>query len=336
MSLYQRKGSPYWYYSFTIDSVRFRGSTRETSKRDAKAVVDEIKADARRKPRHTGEWKLRYVFGAYWNDRGCSRRAAKTIEGQLANLSRILGRDMPAIKLTAANLLSYRAIRREEKVSDSSINREIVILRAALGHAAKMHRQRVPELPWADLMEREPPGRTRFLTYAEFNMLREKAHQSLRPIIICAVTTGLRKDNILSLEWPAVQLERRIINVIVKGNKRHSVRITPALLAGLSTITNRTGKVFDATNFEKRWKAALKDAGIKDFRFHDLRHTFASWARQNGADIADVCEALCHSDISMTMRYAHIKPDAQDTAFDRVSDAILAQNQAQSVKKGRS
>jgi integrase len=84
------------------------------------------------------------------------------------------------------------------------------------------------------------------------------------------------------------------------------------------------GKVFDTTNFEKRWRAATKAAGLIDFRFHDLRHTFASWARQSGADIADVKDALGHSDISMTMRYAHIRPDAENTAFDKVSAALAA------------
>jgi integrase len=68
---------------------------------------------------------------------------------------------------------------------------------------------------------------------------------------------------------------------------------------------------------------ALNAGDVEDFRFHDLRHTFASWARQAGADIADICEALGHASISMTMRYAHIKPDEHLTAFDRVSDSLM-------------
>jgi hypothetical protein len=66
--------------------------------------------------------------------------------------------------------------------------------------------------------------------------------------------------------------------------------------------------VFDWTNFRKRWEAAVKAAGLVDFHFHDLRHTFASWARMNRADLADISEALDHSTVAVTMRYAHIKP----------------------------
>jgi integrase len=77
--------------------------------------------------------------------------------------------------------------------------------------------------------------------------------------------------------------------------------------------------VFDVTNFRKRWDAAVKAAELEDFRFHDLRHTFASWARMNGADLADIKEALHHSTLNMSLRYAHIKPDEHVTAFDRIA-----------------
>ena len=118
------------------------------------------------------------------------------------------------------------------------------------------------------------------------------------------------------------------------GGKRHPVRIGPQLMAWLSTTEEkkRIGRVFDRQNFEKRWDKALLDAGIEDFRFHDLRHTFASWARQSGAGIEDICEALAHSDISMSMRYAHIKPESENTAFDRVSQSLSSQFKPQSVK----
>ena len=95
----------------------------------------------------------------------------------------------------------------------------------------------------------------------------------------------------------------------------------------------RKGQVFDTTNFRKRWYAAVADSRLEDFRFHDLRHTFASWARQSGADIADICEALGHSNIAVTMKYAHIKADEHITAFDRVAAAFTAQSTSHSQKK---
>jgi integrase len=77
----------------------------------------------------------------------------------------------------------------------------------------------------------------------------------------------------------------------------------------------------------------LEAAGIEDFRFHDLRHTFASWARIDGADLADLKEALDHSSIGMTMRYAHIQPETHRTAFDRVSDRLGGTIQGTELQK---
>jgi integrase len=335
MSLYRREGSPFWWYDFTVDGVRFRGSTNAEGKREAKAVEDERKTEARKRPRYSGAWKLRYIFGAYWNDHACSLPSAKTIEYQLAELSDGLGRDTFAHKLTAAILIAYRARRRGHGLSDASINREFVVLRAALNHAAGVHNQAVPQLDWGKLKAQEPAGRTRFLTMEEYGALLAVAAPSIRPIIICAATTGLRKDNILSLDWIQVKLGPRIIQVLMKGNRRHTVRIVPQLMAFLGTVQTdrRRGRVFDTTNFEKRWRAALKNARIEDFKFHDLRHTFASWARQHGSDIAAVSDALGHTTIAMTMRYAHIKPDAEDTAFDRVSQALTAQFTSHSLRE---
>ena len=337
MSLYRREGSPFWWYDFTVNGLRFRGSTEEESKSKARGVESDKRADAKRKPKYDGNWRLRYVFGAYWNDHAIKLASSKTVEYQLAALSAGIGRDTLAIRITSAMLITYRAKRRGHGLSEASINREMEILRAALNHARDVHKQAVPILPWLKLRGKEPPGRTRFLSFNEFDRLREAATPSLRPILDCAVTTGLRKGNILTLDWERVELDQKIIRAIVKGNKEHVVRIVPQLVAYLSSIPakDRRGRVFDRTNFEKRWREAVKSAGLSDLRFHDLRHTFASWARQSGADIADVCEALGHSDISMTMRYAHIKPDAANTAFDRVSEALTAQSASHRPREAR-
>ena len=337
MSLYRREGSPFWWYDFTVNGVRFRGSTEEESKAKARGVESDKRAEAKKRPKYDGNWRLRYVFGTYWSDHAINLPSSKTIEYQLAELSKGLGKDTLAIRLTSAMLIAYRAKRRGHGLSDASINREMVILRAALNHAHSVHKQAVPELPWARLRGKEAPGRTRFLSFEEFDRLRETADPSLRPILDCAVTTGLRKGNILSLDWEQVKINERIIHARVKGNKEHVVRVVPQLIAYLSSVpeTERRGRVFDRTNFEKRWRAAVKAAKLVDIKFHDLRHTFASWARQSGADIADVCEALAHSDISMTMRYAHIKPDASNTAFDRVSEALTVQSASHRPREAR-
>jgi integrase len=336
MSLYRRPGSPYWQYDFTVNGLRFRGSTGETGKREALKVEDDHKQSARRRQgQRQREWTVQMMCEAYWGEHAQHRPSHSTILGQLASLRRHLGKDRKLSSITNATLMDYRAKRRGEGLAQHSINREITITRAAMRHVADVHGVTVPKLHWEKLKHEEPAPRQRYLTYEEWGRLLDTAHPSLKPILICAVTTGLRKANILQLDWSQVRLSASRIALTVKGNKIHEVRIGPLLAAALSTMPERKGRVFDRRNFEKRWRAAVKAAKLEDFRFHDLRHTFASWARQSGADIADVKDALGHSDISMTMRYAHIKPDAQDTAFDRVSAALAAHSAPQSLQKRR-
>lgn len=333
MSLYRREGSPFWQYDFTVNGQRLRGSTGEAGKRQAAKVEDELRQTARKLGRQSGNWTIHRLFQAYWDEHAKDRPSSKTIFGQLATMREYLGKDRRVMSLTNALLLDYRTRRIADKLEPHSVNREIVILQAACRHAANLHDAPLPKLNWAKLKSTEPPPRQRYLTFTEWGELLAVAHASVKPILICAVTTGLRKANILTMDWSQVRLEANRITMTVKGGKNHEVRITPYLAAALSVMPSRKGKVFDTRNFEKRWRAAVSDSGLADMRFHDLRHTFASWARQNGADIADVKEALGHSDISMTMRYAHIKPDAENTAFDKVSAALASHSTPQSLHK---
>lgn len=337
MSLYLREGSPFWQYDFTVNGIRFRGSTGETGKRQAAKVEDDHKQSARRQGARKKEWTMQTLCEVYWGERGRDRKTSATILGQLAALRRHIGKDRKLSTITNATVMDYKARRRGDRtpkpLDKQSVNRELTLLRAAMNHVANLHGVAIPELAWGKLFFDEPPPRQRYLTFEEWDALLQAAHPSIRPILICAVTTGLRKRNILDLDWRQVRLSAKRIALTVKGGQIHEVRITPYLAAALSVLPDRKGKVFDTTNFEKRWRAAVRGAKLDDLRFHDLRHTFASWARQNGADIADVKEALGHSDVNMTMRYAHIKPDAETTAFDKVSAALASHSAPQRLQK---
>lgn len=333
MSLYQRAGSPYWQYDFTVNGLRFRGSTGQTGKREALKVEDDHKQAARKSGKQTKEWTVQMLCETYWSERAQDRVSSVTILNQLAAFRRHMGKDRKLSSITNATVLDYRAKRRGERLQPHSINREVTILRAAMRHVSDLHGVTIPALHWDKLKSEEPPPREVYLTFEQWGDLLAAAHPSIKPVLICAVTTGLRKGNILKMDWSQIRLSSRRISMTVKGNKNHEVRITPLLLAALSAMPNRKGPVFDSRNFEKRWRAALVAAKLPSVRFHDLRHTFASWARQSGADIADVKEALGHSDISMTMRYAHIKPDAENTAFDKVSAALAAHSAPQPLQK---
>jgi integrase len=323
MPVYRRAGSPFFWYSFTVSGRRFRGSTGSSTKREAEEIERDQRHLVKQSQGRSADWTLLAVLNAYWVEHAKFKRSSAMIHTHLADLQSGLGGATIASKLTAGELIDYRAKRRGKGVQAHSVNREFAYLRAALEHCARFHKQPLPAIDWKGLKAAEPAWRTRYLSRAEYAALMAAADPRLRPIILCAVATGLRQANILTLDWRQVQLDTKTISVKAKRDRAHIVRITPALMAVLSTMPNRKGRVFDRTNFKRLWYAAIADAGLEDFRFHDLRHTFGSWARQEGADIAAIKDDLGHSNIGMTLRYAHVRPDETVTAADRVSDRLL-------------
>jgi integrase len=334
MPLYKREGSPFWQYSFAVNGIRLRGSTGCTGKREAAIVEANKRHDAKNRKTDKDAWRLRDCLGSYWNERGKERKSAPSIFAKLDALSRILGPELPIMHLTNAMLLDYRATRRGEGLQAHGVNRDYACLLAALNHANQMHGQQIPALAWSRIKLPEPPNRIRFLSRDEYAFLLSVCDPELQKLVKMAVATGLRKANLLYLDWREVDLSSSRITVAVKGDHMHSVRLTSEARAALATVTDRRGKVFDTTNFRRRWQNAVKRAGLENFRFHDLRHTFASWARMSGADLADICEALGHSNISVTMRYAHIEPAQHKTAFDRISEMVWSHSESQSTGTG--
>ncbi|WP_182911827.1 tyrosine-type recombinase/integrase [Sphingomonas cavernae] len=307
---------------------------------------------------------MREVLGTFWTEHAQHLSSASDIFFHFEMLSQFLGPSLPISDVTNAKLLDYRAARRggtieatEELVRDrpkawrhrmitktgfirpvapQTVNRDFAHIQAAMNWARDVHGKPMPTIAWTRLKSKEAPFRVRFAAATEFEQLMSGAHPAMRTIILCAVTTGLRRANILGMQWHQVDLSSCTITLPrVKGDKPHSVSIAPVLRAALArTPPNlRKGPVFDATNYKRRWQGAVKSADLRDFRFHDLRHTFASWARQNGADLADICEALDHSSVAVTQRYAHIQPETTTTAFDRVADLLASQSRSQSRKK---
>lgn len=339
MPIRKREGSPFYWYSFTIDGRRFRGSTGHAEKSKAKEVERDQYQHAKKSLTPKADWDLQTVLSTYWNEHAAAKASSSDILGAFANFQRHLGKGKKSSALTDGDLMDYRAKRRGERLQRNkdgepcgrfptaySINRELAYLRAAYRHCERYHKQPMPDIDWKGLKAKEPPWRRRFLgreDEAPAFLAALPAH--CREIVICAIVTGLRRGNVIGLDWSQVKLSERQITVRVKGGGEHIVKIPAALMAILSTKPKeaRKGKVFDATNFRRHWYAACETAELADFRFHDLRHTFASWARKGGVDLPTLKEALHHSDISMTMRYANVSPDEVETTFDTVSATLL-------------
>ncbi|MCC8363623.1 site-specific integrase [Lysobacter sp. A6] len=146
----------------------------------------------------------------------------------------------------------------------------------------------------------------------------------LTPIVLLAMNTGLRRGELLSLRWTDIDLHAKAITVQAENAKSGRQRHIPLNAEALTVVTKWAkqsegkGRLFDALDVKKGWCALLDKAGIKAFRFHDLRHDFASKLVRAGVDLNTVRELLGHADIKMTLRYSHLSPDGLAAAVAKL------------------
>ena len=184
---------------------------------------------------------------------------------------------------------------------------------------------------------RENNRRTRFLSRDEIRRLLAAASDLFRPILIMALHTGMRRGEIMKIEWRDVDLRNRILRVREsKSGKQRTIPIDETLHATLRGLPSRSkkGLVFPSpvtgnpwTDFRRQFRKALKKAKIKDLRFHDLRHTFASHLVRARVDIRTVQELLGHADLTMTMKYSHLAPDQNQQAIEILDSAYRTETQ---------
>ena len=160
-------------------------------------------------------------------------------------------------------------------------------------------------------------ARDRWLTLEEEKMLLEKATNPdwLRSLLMVALHTGMRRGEILDLRWQNVDLLKRLIRIVKsKNGEKRTIPMSNTLVDLFKGMNVRdiSGGVFPISKSSVRhaFDKVVEKASLEDFRFHDLRHTFATRLVQNGVDVFKVKELLGHKTITMTMRYAHHYPES--------------------------
>jgi len=176
--------------------------------------------------------------------------------------------------------------------------------------------------PFADVQFSElltmDNARDRWLTVSEEKVLLSCATPAyLKDVITFAIHSGCRRGEILSLKWKVnVDMHRRLVTV--QASKNGNKKTIPmsetlrGLLLGMSKVKHISGRVFpvDVLALKDAFERAVRKAGIEDFRFHDLRHTFATRLVQNGVDLYTVQKLMGHKSIRTTERYAHHYPES--------------------------
>ncbi len=187
---------------------------------------------------------------------------------------------------------------------------------------------------------KESRGRVRFLSEDERPRLlkacKESSNPSLYPVVVLALSTGMRQGEIMRLTWDDVDLNRgRAILHETKNDERRAVAITGHaldLLKELSKVRRidsnflfpSKGNRRKPINLRAPWEAALKRADIEDFRFHDLRHSAASYLAMNGASLAEIAEVLGHKTLQMVKRYAHLSEGHTARVVESMNQKIFS------------
>lgn len=273
-----------------------------------------------------------------------STRAAKIQKAQMLWWKEQLG-DYVLADVTPALITECRDTLLSGTTNNSQQRSPATVVRymAALSHAFTIA---INEWAWLEdspmrkvKKPTESRGRVRYLSDDERKGLLEACQKSknpyLYPVVVLALSTGMRQGEIMGLTWDDVGLQQGRITLHDTKNKER--RVVPLVGKALEVMKDHSklkridtpllfpGRVKPSTPIDLRapWKDALTAAGIEDFRFHDLRHSAASYLAMNGASLAEIAEVLGHKTLQMVKRYAHLSEAHTAGVVQRMNEQIF-------------
>jgi len=327
MALYKR--GAVWWMRLSYQGRQIRRSTDVTDRKLAERIYFKMRGLVAQ-----GTWcerpvvqhrQVKDLLERYLRDHSAPNKAALTHRRDrslAAHLLRAFG-DIPIDQLRPARLAEYKASRRAQGAAPQTLNAELILL----GHAYKLAER---EWEWAThnpvlriAKEKVRNGVERWLTPEEEQRLLAASPPWLQEIIVFALHTGMRRGEILTLQWSHVDLSRHTLTILEQKNgARDTLPVNETamevLQARAAVRTNSTEAVFvneaghprEARNLLRAFYPAMRKAGITRFRFHDLRHTFATRLIQAGVDVYTVQKLGRWKTISMVLRYAHHQPES--------------------------
>lgn len=351
---FRKKGSQFFHYDFQIRGRRFCGSCETSDFEEAKAVEAQARVAAKTAQTTRGTFTLSQAIGTYWADVCQFQSSAGTARSQGKAILAALDKNLRIESLSNADLQRF-VTRRRAEVGNATVNRQLQFLGRALRHMERVHGAALhPKLDLKGAETREPKERIRELSHAEQTRLFKNLRPDLQPMVKFALMTGARKATICNLEWDDDQGDRLLFRNL-KGDKDGTFPVNAEIRALLSSLPRSTvmrARPFVFTyvsekydnerhpipasggHIWKLWREALDAAEIRNFRFHDLRHTFATRMLRQTGNIKLVSKLLHHESVETTMRYAHVLDDDMNAAmqnfrvFPAVSPAAKPDRQA--------
>ena len=313
-----RKRGAVWWVDFTTPSgERVRRSSETGNKAEAAEYHDRLKVESWR------HQKLDESPRRAWNDavvRWCKEQSHKaTAEEDKAKLrwldQHLGGKELDTINRDMIERITQAKL--ADQCSNATVNRTLALVRSILRKCAR-------DWQWLDRapsvrMLKEPTRRIRYLTHSEADRLLAELPQHLRDMAAFSLTSGLRAANVTGLRWSAVDLDRRLAWVHPDEAKARKAIPVPLNGEAMAILQKQIGKhreivfTFKGKRVEQvspaAWYKALGRAGIDNFRWHDLRHTWASWHVLGGTPLNVLQELGGWAGYSMVQRYAHLAAD---------------------------
>jgi integrase len=305
-----------WGYTATVAGKRVRRAGF-LSKAEATAAMLEAMRPKPQTP-ELPTMTLSETFTRYSAVR--SRKRTANEDARIARRLLAYFGDVPLASITASKVSEYKAVRLAsvhhgtgKPLTAAAVNRPLGFLRAvlAMAHTEWETLASVPRIK----LEREPEGRVRWLEPDEEVRLLEACRRSsipfLHDMVVVALETGMRLGELRGLAWDRVDFSRGMIRLeITKSGRRREIPMRSRVHDVLSAMPRRLdGKVWPGTLMSKAFRRAMRAAGIEDFTFHDLRHSFASHFMMRGGSLLTLSKLLGHASLTMTMRYAHLSPE---------------------------
>ncbi len=330
--LYKR-GRIYWM-SYSVNGKMHFESTGVTTRREAEYILGcrrkEIKEGKIPEIRQVKNYKFAELAHEYdtWVKQQKGYRSKKTFLRQLVekfgNLS-VSEISTLIIEKWQTKLLKIR--------KPSTTNRTLACLKHMLTKAVdwKMASEETLKQVRKVKFQKENNRKLRFLNIDECQRLIDCCSTHLKPIVITALNTGMRRGEILGLMWKQVDLRHGFISLDdTKSGEGRQIPMNQTLIEMFSEMSrgfeskyvfsNRNGD--SLTDIKHSFNTALRKAEIHNATFHTLRHTCASHLVMNGADLTSVKELLGHKSLSMTMRYAHLAPEHKRKAVNILDKAL--------------
>ena len=336
MSLYQRGDN--WYMDFTFHGHRVRemigpsrkGAEKVIAKRKAEIAENKF-LDVRKDP---DPIKFHEFAKEYLPIALANRKQSEKIKQRELSIMRTLDREFGEkniAEITNWNIEQWKKKRRE-KVKPATVNRDLGVLKCMLKKAVEW--KRLKENPARQVKLFKTQGRLRFLMPDEVRLLISNCSNHLKPIVTVAAHTGLRKTELLTLTRAQVDFDLGIITITnTKNGERRHIPMNETVRSTLKSIKGDGEYYFESmikrgeplSRIDKAFGYALERSKILDFKFHDLRHCFASILIMNGADLYSVSELLGHKNVQITKRYAHLSPNYKKQSV-AILDRVMSQN----------